>query len=297
MENGNNVPMIFENESLKMGIKVAMYKGEIYAVGSHLAKSLGYANESKALVDHVDEECQVVVTNLKNALLNSEPNKTLGSVDFTELNSMLVSIGLNIGNTSHNQTKLITESGIYQLILRSKHPMANKFQMWVCSDVLPAIRKHGMYLVGQENKSEEEISLIKAELEKVNQRLEVLTSPRYLPLAFLEQLYGTDFYVHTRQNKCFIAAELFRFLKYIGLACNQHQNKGKMLTFRGRDVLKDCVTEVGGGTYSGTLHYGMNILDVVPEMREYIHVVMFGSKREILDQFEKIADIRRKYQQ
>jgi DNA-directed RNA polymerase subunit F len=70
-----------------------------------------------------------------------------------------------------------------------------------------------------------------------------------------------------------------------------------MLTFRGRDVLKDCVTEVGTGTYSGVLHYGMNILDVVPEMREYIHVVMFGSKREILDQFEKIADIRRKYQQ
>jgi prophage antirepressor-like protein len=297
MENGNNVPMTFENESLKMGIKVAMFGDQIYVVGSHLATTLGYSDTECAIKDHVNEKCKVTVNNLKQKLLNPIPGELPGLIAPDDFSRNLELLGLNSKSISVGRTQLINEAGIYQLIMKSKLPSAIDFQMWVCSDVLPAIRKHGMYLVGQEHKSDEEISLLKSELEKANQRLEILSSPRYLPLAFLEQLYGTDFYVHTRQNKCFIAAELFRFLKYIGLACNQHQNKGKMLTFRGRDVLKDCVTEVGGGTYSGTLHYGMNILDVVPEMREYIHVVMFGSKREILDQFEKIADIRRKYQQ
>jgi prophage antirepressor-like protein len=280
-----------------MGIKVAMFGDEIYAVGSHLANTLGYINTRQAINDNVDEQCKVSVSELKLKIAQSKGISQIPLIDPIEFNNSLNNLGLNSQSISVGQTMLIDEVGIYQLILKSKLPSAVAFQKWVCKDVLPAIRKHGMYLVGQENKSNEEILLIKAELEKANQRLEILSSPRYLPLAFLEQLYGTDFYVHTRQNKCFIAAELFRFLKYIGLACNQHQNKGKMLTFRGRDVLKDCVTEVGGGTYSGTLHYGMNILDVVPEMREYIHVVMFGNKREILDQFEKIADIRRKYQQ
>ena len=297
MENGNNAPMIFENESLKMRIKVAMYKGEIYAVGSHVAKTPGYANESKAIVDHVDEKCQVVVTNLKNLLLNSEPNKTLGSADFTELNSMLVSIGLNIENTSHNQAKLINESGIYQLILRSKHPLANKFQMWVCSDVLPAIRKHGMYLAGQENKSDEEISLIKNELEKATHRIEIMAAPRYLPMAFLEQVYGSDYYIGAKKNKCYTAGEIFRFLTYIGLACHQYQNKGKKLTKIGKIVLKDCVTEINKGTHSGALQYGLSIFDVVPELKEFMDAMMYGDKRELLDIFARVKDIRRKYRQ
>lgn len=40
---------------------------------------------------------------------------------------------------------LINESGLYSLILGSKLPSAKKFKKWVTSDVLPSIRKHGMY--------------------------------------------------------------------------------------------------------------------------------------------------------
>ena len=297
MENGNNAPMIFENESLRMGIKVAMYKGEIYAVGSHLAKTLGYADVKQPVRELVLESSKVLVSDLKNALVNSTGVESTTVIDPTEFNNLLFNLGLNSKASYVGQTMLIRESGIYQLILRSNSPKALDFQEWVCSDVLPAIRKHGMYLVGQENKSDEEISLLKSELEKATQRLEIVTAPRYLPLAFLEQMYGTEFYVHSRQNKCFIAAELFRFLKYIGLACNQHQNKGKILTVLGKELLKDCVTESGGGIQSGVLHYGMNILDVIPEMREHIHITMFGTKREVLDYFEKIPAIREKYQE
>jgi prophage antirepressor-like protein len=44
---------------------------------------------------------------------------------------------------------LINESGLYSLILRSNKPEAKKFRKWVTSEVLPAIRKHGMYATAE----------------------------------------------------------------------------------------------------------------------------------------------------
>lgn len=40
---------------------------------------------------------------------------------------------------------IINESGLYSLILSSKLENAKKFKKWVTSEVLPSIRKHGMY--------------------------------------------------------------------------------------------------------------------------------------------------------
>lgn len=40
---------------------------------------------------------------------------------------------------------IINESGLYTVILRSDKPQAKPFRKWVTSEVLPAIRKHGMY--------------------------------------------------------------------------------------------------------------------------------------------------------
>jgi len=38
---------------------------------------------------------------------------------------------------------IIPESDIYRLIMRSKMPQAEEVQVWVSSDILPTIRKHG----------------------------------------------------------------------------------------------------------------------------------------------------------
>lgn len=45
---------------------------------------------------------------------------------------------------------IISESGLYALILRSNKPEARAFRKWVTSVVLPSIRKHGGYIAGQE---------------------------------------------------------------------------------------------------------------------------------------------------
>lgn len=43
----------------------------------------------------------------------------------------------------------VSESGLYALIFQSRKPEARKFRKWVTSEVLPSIRKTGMYAVPQ----------------------------------------------------------------------------------------------------------------------------------------------------
>ena len=41
---------------------------------------------------------------------------------------------------------IVSESGFYKLVMRSRKPVAKEFQRWVTRDVLPSIRKHGAYM-------------------------------------------------------------------------------------------------------------------------------------------------------
>ena len=43
------------------------------------------------------------------------------------------------------QLTVINEVGLYEVIIRSDKPEAKAFRRWVTSEVLPSIRKHGMY--------------------------------------------------------------------------------------------------------------------------------------------------------
>jgi anti-repressor protein len=113
---------------------------EPWFVGKDVAEILGYSNTRKAVADHVDNE-----------------DKTDG-----------VTIYDSIGREQN--PVCINESGLYSLILSSKLPSAKKFKKWVTSEVLPAIRKHGVYAIDEllENPdiAIEAFSALKAEREK-----------------------------------------------------------------------------------------------------------------------------------
>lgn len=68
----------------------------------------------------------------------------------------------------------VTEAGLYDVILHSNSPKAKPFRRWICKDVLPTLRKDGMYIVGEEKaQSEEEIILLAHKLlEKKVERLQ-----------------------------------------------------------------------------------------------------------------------------
>lgn len=109
---------IFKNAEFG-SVRTIAIDGEPYFVGKDVADILGYANPRKAIIDHVDEE-----------------DKTDG-----------VTIRDSIGREQN--PVCINESGLYSLILSSKLPTAKKFKRWVTSEVLPAIRRHGIYAVDE----------------------------------------------------------------------------------------------------------------------------------------------------
>lgn len=47
------------------------------------------------------------------------------------------------------QTNFVDEDGLYDVILDSRKPEAKKFRKWVTSEVLPSIRKHGIYMTNE----------------------------------------------------------------------------------------------------------------------------------------------------
>lgn len=96
-------------------VRVVMQDGEPWFVGKDVAEALGYERATKAIQDHVDFEDKDGVP-----------------------------IQDSIGRMQ--KTPIISESGLYSLILSSKLPSAKKFKRWVTSEVLPAIRKTGGYV-------------------------------------------------------------------------------------------------------------------------------------------------------
>lgn len=46
---------------------------------------------------------------------------------------------------SHRETNLVSESGLYALVIRSDKSAARRFRKWITAEVLPAIRRHGRY--------------------------------------------------------------------------------------------------------------------------------------------------------
>lgn len=78
--------------------------------------------------------------NLRNVLDLTNITETLKRVDEEDLTS----VKLNSGNQLR-EMKLVNESGMYQIILMSNKPEAKQFKKWVTSEVLPSIRKNGIY--------------------------------------------------------------------------------------------------------------------------------------------------------
>ena len=53
-------------------------------------------------------------------------------------------------NGGVQKMKIITEGDMYRLIMKSKLPSAEKFEEWVCDEILPSIRKTGGYVSNED---------------------------------------------------------------------------------------------------------------------------------------------------
>ena len=103
---------IFEHNEFGR-VRTVIIDGEVWFVGKDVAEALGYSNTPKAIRDHVDSE--------------------------DKLTERFVLSGQN------RDVIVINESGLYSLVLSSKLVSAKRFKRWITSEVLPSLRKYGMY--------------------------------------------------------------------------------------------------------------------------------------------------------
>lgn len=54
-------------------------------------------------------------------------------------------------------TNCISEPGLYTLVLGSRKKEAKAFKRWITHDVIPAIRKHGGYIAGEEHMDDDQL--------------------------------------------------------------------------------------------------------------------------------------------
>ena len=69
------------------------------------------------------------------------PSQALTRLDEDERNTIILNEG--IGNP---EKSIVSESGLYSLILGSRKPEAKQFKRWITHEVIPSIRKHGTYM-------------------------------------------------------------------------------------------------------------------------------------------------------
>jgi len=96
-------------------VRTVTIGNEPWFVGKDVAGILEYQNGSRDINRHVDED---------------------------DRQKLMVFDGNQM-----KETIVINESGLYSLILSSKLPTAKRFKHWVTSEVLPSIRKHGLYAI------------------------------------------------------------------------------------------------------------------------------------------------------
>jgi prophage antirepressor-like protein len=96
-------------------VRTTIIDGKPWFVAKDLCEILGIANVSHALSKLDDDERNTIV--------------------------------LNDGTAGNPTTSIVSESGMYALVLRSRKPEAKSFRKWVTSEVLPSISRTGSYSI------------------------------------------------------------------------------------------------------------------------------------------------------
>jgi len=162
METKNNTETFHFQD---MPVRVVRVEGEPWFVAADVCRVLGLKNPTVAL-QYLDSDERAK----KNLGGGQEPN-------------------------------IISESGLYKLVLRSNKPQAKPFQNWVTQVVLPAIRRDGGYIMGEEKVTTGEMSedefIFKAMsmLKNKTERLEAVVNEHLKHLSVAEWVALNHLYV------------------------------------------------------------------------------------------------------
>ena len=100
-----------------------------------------YESQKIRVVQDENGEPWWVATDVCEILALSNTTEALRGLDEDEKSTLRISEG-------GPERNIVSEPGLYSLIIRSNKPEAKKFKRWIIHEVLPAIRKTGKYEVG-----------------------------------------------------------------------------------------------------------------------------------------------------
>lgn len=152
-QNVNTGITLFTNE--KFGnVRVVMREGEPWFVARDIAIALGYADPSRAVVQHCKKAIKTTI--LANRKDGNPP--------------------INIS--------LVPESDMYRLIMRSNTSLAEEFQDWVTEEVLPSIRRTGKYEVTQSD----EVPLLMQQMQELYTKISKLEEDNAVYREWMQKL-------------------------------------------------------------------------------------------------------------
>lgn len=175
-----NELQIFKSE--KFGeIEILIENGREYFPATEVAKILGYKDPKKAINTHCKKDGWVIRPVIDR-----------------------------LGRTQ--EKKFINEGNLYRLITKSNLPQAEVFESWVFDEVLPSIRKTGMYatdeLLNNPDLAIKAFTRLKEEQEK-RMQLEKQIEDQAPAVAFANSLSVSD--------DCILVREMAKLLKQKGI--------------------------------------------------------------------------------
>ena len=167
----------------------------------------------------LNDEPWFVAADVCRILEHSNPTVAMDSLE--DFEKAKLNLGLQGGDTN-----IISESGFYTLVLRSRKPIAKPFRIWVTSEVLPAIRKTGKYVAQSENK-------VESMLEDMGCNMKIV----YAQINNIEEMLGEQNEMISEQNNM-----LTRVVDNMTLTTRQQQRIYK--------AAKDRINLLLGGAHS-----------------------------------------------
>lgn len=143
---------LFSNEQLG-GIRATVIDGEPWFVGGDVCKILDIVNQRNAYARLKESQKYRLPLNVHTVDVQTRAQNTTS------------------GRGGARFMMLMSESGMYRIIMTSKKKEAMIFMDWITDEVLPSIRKNGGYILGQEDLPAADQAALSAEVARLHEQV------------------------------------------------------------------------------------------------------------------------------